>query len=78
MKQRKTFNKQTEVRPLDKEGEPSDAGNGKPPYLAPQVNVVHVALEKCIAASISPGADATPEVNPYDDGGTSSGDVLIF
>ena len=63
---------------MDRESGLADAENRKPGYLSPQVNVVHVALEKCIAASISPGADATPEVNPYDDGGTSSGDVLIF
>jgi len=78
MKQRKTFNKQTEVRPLDKEGGPIDAENGKPAYLAPQLSVYYVALESTIASSISGGSSPSVEDWTTVDPDTSdSGDLSL-
>jgi len=78
MKQRKTFNKQTEVRPLHKENSPVDAENGKPAYLAPQVNVHYVALESTIASSISGGSSPYVEDWTTVDPDTSdSGDLSL-
>jgi len=77
MKQRKTFNKQTEVRPLNKEGEPIDAENGKPAYLAPQVSVYYVELETGCMAVASIQSAATPQITDWETDTSGSGDIAI-
>ncbi len=63
MEQRKILNKQTEVRPSPEGCGSIDAENGKPAYLAPQVNVHYVALESTIASSIS--GESSPSVEDW-------------
>jgi hypothetical protein len=75
MEQRKTFNKQTTVRPLDKESGLADAENRKPEYVSPQVSVVYVELESAVAASIT--SATTPTVTDWQ-ADTGSGDINIY
>ncbi|MBP1619206.1 MAG: hypothetical protein H6Q14_3033 [Bacteroidetes bacterium] len=78
MEQRKILNRQTEVRPLHKQGEPIDVENGKPAYLSPQVNVHYVALESTIASSIS--GESSPSVEDWttvDPDTSDSGDLSL-
>ena len=77
MKQRKTFNKQTAVRPLDKEIGLIDAENRKPAYVAPQVNVHYVELEAGCMAVASIQSATTPQITDWETGTSGSGDIAI-
>jgi hypothetical protein len=78
MEQRKTFNKQTEVRPSPEGYGLIDAENRKPAYLAPQVSVYYVELETgCMAVASITTTSTTPQVTDWDESTTSTDDISL-
>jgi hypothetical protein len=77
MKQRKTFNKQTEVRPSPEGYGLIDAENGKRAYVAPQVSVYYVELETGCMAVASIQSATTPQVTSWETQTSGSGDIAI-
>jgi len=77
MKQRKTFNKQMEVRPSPEGYGLIDAENGKPAYVAPEVRVHYVELEAGCMVAASIESTTTPQVTSWETQTSGSGDIAI-
>jgi len=77
MKQAKTSCKILKVNNLTESSEQFTVENGKPAYLAPQVNVHYVELETgCMAVASGATSSGTPAVTDWtDDTSTNYGDV---